>query len=140
MPHDRSIRSLLPPALLACALVLAACGTSEDREQARTAAERLYAAVATGDGAGACAQLSESAREELESQQQSPCEEAILGLDLQTTGTDATKVEVYMTSAVVHLTGGDTVFLEETRQGWRVSALGCSGQSTETPADCEAQA
>jgi hypothetical protein len=126
--------------VLACALLLGACGTADDRDQARAAAERLYAAVDAYDGAGACAQLSSRAREELESQEQSACEEAVLGLDLATTGAQAEEVEVFMTSAAVHLANGETVFLDETRQGWRVSALGCSAEATDTPADCEVQA
>jgi hypothetical protein len=128
------------PVLLACALLLGACGTSDDRDQARVAVERLYAAVAAQDGAGACAQLSTSAREELESQEKSACEEAILGLDLETDGAEAASVEVFMTSAAVQLSTGETAFLDDTPQGWRVSAVGCSGQTSDTPADCEVQA
>ncbi len=134
------IRKLATRAALICALLLAACGTSDDRDQARSAAERLYAAVEAGDGAAACEQLSTSAREELESQEQKACAEAILALDLATAGARADGVEVFSTSAAVHLTGGDTVFLDDTRQGWRVSALGCREQAPDAPADCEVQA
>lgn len=126
-------------ALLPCALAGVGCGTSTDRDQARVAAERLYAAVDADDGAAACRELSRQTVEELVSQEQSPCEEAILELDLQTPAT-ADSVEVYITSAAVHFSGGETVFLDETRQGWRVSALGCREQAPGAPAQCEVQA
>jgi hypothetical protein len=126
-----------------CALALAAiaaagCGTATDRDQARAAAEALYAAVEEGDGQEACRQLSPQARMELEGQESAECPEAILGLEL--TGSEAERVEVFLNEAAVHLAGGDTVFLDETQQGWRVSALGCQEQTTAQPADCEVQA
>ena len=126
-------------ALLAVA-ALAGCGTAEDRDQARTAAERLYAAVDADDGDAACRQLSPDARDELESQEKSSCADAVLELDLQTGDARAQRVEVFTSEAAVHLTGGDTVFLDETQEGWRVSALGCRDQRTDSPADCEVQA
>ena len=140
MHGKRSIRKAAAAMVVACALLLGACGTADDRDRARAAVERLYGALEADDGAGACAQLSTSAREELESQEQSPCEEAVMGLDVATTGARTEDVEVFMTSAAVHLANGETAFLDETPQGWRVSALGCSGQSSDTPADCEVQA
>jgi hypothetical protein len=127
-------------AVLAAGAVLAGCGTAEDRDQARAAAERLYAAVEADDGAGACRQLSPDTRTELESQEQSACEKAVLELDLQTAGARAERTEVFTNEAAVHLSGGDTVFLDETQEGWRVSALGCRDQQTNSPADCEVQA
>ena len=134
-----AIRTLCAAAVLPCAFAAAGCGTSGDRDKARAAAERLYAAVDADDGAAACRELSAQAAEALTSQEQSPCEEAILGLDLQTPAS-ADSVEVYITSAAVHLSGGDTVFLDETKQGWRVSALGCREQAPDAPAQCEVQA
>ena len=47
---------------------------------------------------------------------------------------------MFSNEAAVHLAGGDTVFLDETTDGWRVSALGCTEQTPDTPADCEVQA
>jgi hypothetical protein len=132
--HVRRLAVLLP------VVAVLGCGTSGDRDQARAAAERLYAAVADGDGGGACAQLSPKLREELTSQEQSSCEDAILELDLQAEGARAERVEVFITEAAVHLEGGDTVFLDDTRQGWRVSAVGCRAQQPATPAQCEVQA
>jgi hypothetical protein len=134
------MRKLCTTALLVCALAASACGTADDRDQARTAAERLYAAVDADDGAAACRELSEQAAEELTRQESSPCDEAILDLDLQTGAGGADSVEVFITSAAVHMSGGDTVFLDETPDGWRVSAVGCREQAADAPAKCEVQA
>ena len=134
------MRRLSTTALLVCALAASACGTSDDRDQARTAAERLYAAIDADDGAAACRELTPQAVEELESQEQSACDEAILDLDLQTGAGGADSVDVFITSAAVHLSGGDTVFLDETPEGWRVSAVGCREQAPDAPAKCEVQA
>ncbi len=112
----------------------------QHRDAARGAAERLYAAVEADDGAAACRELSPDTRDELESQEQSSCEDAVLELDLRTGDARAQRVEVFTNEAAVHLTGGDTVFLDETREGWRVSALGCRDQRMDSPADCEVQA
>lgn len=136
MSWRRRTRPVLVLALLASAA--AGCGTANDRDQARAAAEALYAAVDGGDGQAACRQLSPQARQELEGQEQAECPEAILGLEL--TGVDVERVEVFLNEAAVHLSGGETVFLDETQQGWRVSALGCREQTTSQPADCEVQA
>ena len=132
----RRTRTVLAVALVAGAA--AGCGTGEDRDQARGAAEALYAAVEAGDGQAACRQLSPQARQELEGQEQAECADAILGLEL--TGVDVQRVEVFLNEAAVHLSGGESVFLDETQQGWRVSALGCREQSTNQPSDCEVQA
>jgi hypothetical protein len=132
----RGTRTVLVLALLASAA--AGCGTDADRDQARAAAEALYAAVEAGDGQAACRQLSPQARQELEGQEQEECPDAILGLELA--GVEVERVEVFLNEAAVHLSGGETVFLDETQQGWRVSALGCREQSTNRPADCEVQA
>jgi hypothetical protein len=136
-------RTLCATALLLCALATAGCGRADDRDQARAAAERLYAAIDADDGAAACRELSPQAAEELESQEQSPCEEAVLDpnlLDLQPGTPSAESVELFLTSAAVRLTGGDMVFLDETKQGWRVSAFGCREQAPDAPAKCEVQA
>jgi hypothetical protein len=44
---------------------------------------------------------------------------------------------VYANEALVRLTGGDTVFLSDTHEGWRVDALGCRPHGN-GPYDCEA--
>jgi hypothetical protein len=130
-------------ALLPCLLALAAtgaatgCGTSADRDQARAAAERLYQAAHRDDGATACAQLAPDLRAQLvEDEPGSRCATAIRQLTLH--GDRADRVRVYATSAEVRFAGGDTVFLGDTAQGWRVEALGCQPAGP-GPFECEAQ-
>jgi hypothetical protein len=48
-------------------------------------------------------------------------------------------VRVYSTDAAVELVHGDTVFLQATKQGWRISAAGCRPQPHGEPANCEVQ-
>jgi hypothetical protein len=48
-------------------------------------------------------------------------------------------VRVYADAAEVQLSGGDTVFLSDTREGWRVDAVGCRPRG-DGPYDCEEQA
>jgi hypothetical protein len=123
--------------LLPIALACAGCGTSADREQARRATQTLYSAARRHDGTLACAQMSPSLRAQLVGDQGGPCAKAVLALRLA--GRTPDKVEVYANDALVRMAGGDTVFLSDTREGWRVDALGChpAGQG---PYDCEAQA
>jgi hypothetical protein len=117
---------------------LAGCGRAGDRATVTSVAEGFYAAVASHDGARACARLSEDARKALEQQSSMPCPRAVLHLDLS--GRRAQLVSVYSVDAAVELAGGDTVFLEDTPQGWRISAAGCRPQARGEPADCEVQA
>ena len=124
---------LLPIGLLA----LAGCGRGGDRATVRSVAEGFYAAVAKHDGAGACARLSASTRKALEQQESAPCARAVVHLNLS--GRRAHIVRVYSTNASVELIDGDTVFLQDTPQGWRVAAAGCRPQAHGEPADCEVQ-
>jgi hypothetical protein len=122
---------LVPIGLLA----LTGCGRSRDHATVRGVAEAFYAAVAQHDGAKACALLSADARKALEQQESSPCERAVVHLDLS--GSRAHIVRVYTTDAAVELIHGDTVFLQQTPQGWRVDAAGCRPHARGEPADCE---
>jgi hypothetical protein len=122
---------------LLCLLVVAVgagCGTSADRDQARTAALTLYAAAERHDGAMACAQMSPSLRAQLVEDHGSPCAKAVLKLNLH--GHTPMTVRVYADAAEVRFAGGDTVFLGDTREGWRVEALGCRPQGP-GPFECE---
>ena len=126
--------------LLLCAglLALAGCGRGGDRATVTGVAEGFYAAVADHDGASACARLSADARKALEEQESMPCARAVVHLDLA--GRRAQIVSVYSIDAAVELAGGDTVFLQDTPEGWRISAAGCRPQARGEPADCEVQA
>jgi hypothetical protein len=128
-------------ALVACALLaaaLCACGRSSDRQTVRDAAAQFYAAVDGHEGARACALLSADTRKALEDQESESCDKAVEGLDL--TGGPVGSVSVYSTEAEVELRGGDTVFLQDTKEGWRIAAAGCRPSGHEEPADCEVQA
>ena len=114
------------------------CGGSADGDQARAAVQRLYASVQRHDGAAACAQMSPDLRDQLVKDQSEPrCAKAVLKLSLH--GGDHATVHVYATNAIVKLAGGDTVFLGDTRDGWRVDAVGCRPHGN-GPYDCEEQA
>jgi hypothetical protein len=129
-------------ALLLCLAValLAGCGSERDQEAARVAA-RFYSAVAAKDGAAACSQLSEDAVAKLESEEKASCPEAVLELDLKLPAGRERSTDVYLTSAKVDLAGADSVFLDQTNDGWRISAAGCRPQAgEEKPYECEVEA
>ena len=128
-------RQALP--LAVAVLALAGCGRSGDRANVRSIAEGFYAAAGAHDGARACAWLSADARQALEQDQSEPCSRAVEQLKLS--GNRARRVEVYSTNAAVALRGGDVVYLEETPQGWRISAAGCRAPAYAKPATCELQ-
>jgi hypothetical protein len=130
-------RALLALLTLLGAGLLGGCGTSADRDQARGAAQALYDAVRGHDGAVACRQMSPSLRAQLVSDEGSPCAKAAVGLRLR--GTRIAEVRVYADAAEVRFAGGDTVFLGDTREGWRAEAVGCRPQGR-GPYDCEEQA
>jgi hypothetical protein len=123
--------------LALAAAALAGCGTGGSRAQARAAAERFYAAVGRHDGRTACAQMSPDLRRQLVQQESEGCARAVLKLQLQ--GSRAAAVRAYATSAQVVLAGGDTVFLGDGREGWRIDAVGCRPQGG-GPYQCEVQA
>jgi hypothetical protein len=52
------------------------------------------------------------------------------------------EIEIYITNARVSLASGESMFLSEESQGWRLSALGCQpqGKPTNEPFDCELEA
>jgi hypothetical protein len=128
---------VVPLALLLAAVAVGGCGGQDDEAASRTA-ERFYAAVAERDGAAACAQLEESTLEALEHEEKSACPKAVLSLELS--GSEADSATVWVTSAQVRLRRGDTVFLDETPEGWRVAAAGCKPQpGEEAPYECEVE-
>jgi hypothetical protein len=117
------------------AVLAVGCGTGDDRDQARAAAQGLYAAFERHDGRAACDRMSPSLRAQLVDDEGGPCAKAVL--DLKLSGRTPDSVRVYAGSAVVRLAGGgDTVFLSRTAEGWRVDALGCHPDGP-GPYDCE---
>jgi hypothetical protein len=113
----------------------AGCGASDRESDAATVAERFHAALELRDGEAACAELSEETASKLEQQEEKPCEEAVLALELPRGGTTA-ETGVYVTSAIVDLVEGGTTFLDEGADGWKVSAAGCTPTAPNLPYDC----
>jgi hypothetical protein len=123
-------------ALSALALALGGCGRGGDRQAVRTVVDGFYAAVQEHHGDRACALLSADTRKALEQQESKPCGQAVEQLHLE--GGRPGAVHVVSTEASMQLVGGDTVFLGDTAQGWRISAAGCQLQG-DKPADCQVQ-
>ena len=96
--------------------------------------ERFSTAIEQKDGEAACQQLSQDTQSKLESQEQRPCEEAVLTLELS--GGDVVSVDVSETSAAVDLDAGGRAYLDKTPDGWRISAAGCDPLPGQ-PYDCE---
>ena len=130
-------RTLL--ALALAALLLGGCGRNSDRAAARAVTDRFFAALGSGDGAQACAELSQDTRSKLESQEQKPCREAITSLGLK--GAPIARVDVDIVKAFVKLADGETAVLDQGKEGWELSAVGCKQQGTpsEHPYDCDVE-
>jgi hypothetical protein len=114
----------------ALVLVLAACGTGPSQEESERVVDRFQTAIGSRDGQAACAQLTDHLRTALETEERRPCQAAIVGLGLNGLGR-AARTRVYMTSALVNVEGSGDAFLDQTPDGWRISAAGClraSGQ------------
>jgi hypothetical protein len=129
-------------ALVAAAL-LAGCGTSDDRDQARTVVERFYAAVRDDRGDAACDLLSEPAAEQIESQSGQPCRAVVTRLDLEGGPAEVVDVHVAATQAKVELRNGETAFLNRRSDGWRLVGVACrpeEGKPRDRPFDCEVDA
>jgi hypothetical protein len=114
----------------------AGCGTDEKERDVIWVSDRFHAALEEDDGAGACSRLTEETVETLEQEEMAPCPDAILELDLPA-GARASRADFYVTSAYAELAGGDTVFLDQGPEGWRISAAGCTPSEPERPFDCE---
>ena len=132
------------PAVPLLGLLLAAlvgCGTSDDSEQARGVVDRFYTAIREDRGEEACAQLSATTVEELESQSERSCSREVLELDYE--GGPIVAVAVYATNAKVDLGGGESAFLNREPTGWKINAVACraeQGKPRDRPYDCEAEA
>jgi hypothetical protein len=125
--------------VLAVALLSAGCAPASDEAAIRAVTNRFFAAVASGDGARACAQLSADTRTKLESQEGRPCRAAIGDLGLQRAA--VTRVHVDIVDAMVELGDGKAAFLGHERDGWSLSAVGCSsaGKTVDRPYDCDVE-
>jgi hypothetical protein len=123
--------------LVLAAIALTGCGQSANRDDVRAVTDRFSAAVASHDGAAACAQLSENTLKQLEQTEKASCPQAVGSVGL--TRSRIARVQVYVTNAKVDFTDGASDFLEDTAEGWKLSALGCrptQGDPREHPLGC----
>ncbi|THJ03069.1 hypothetical protein E7Z54_09885 [Nocardioides sp.] len=112
---------------------MAACGGDRDGT-AEDVATSFYAAIAGADGAAACHLLAPATRDELQQTTGKTCAEAILEEEVPEV-TQPIDVQVYGTAGQVRF-GTDTAFLAKFRDGWRVSAVGCTPSAGDRPYDC----
>jgi hypothetical protein len=120
-------------AVLVLAAGLTGCASAQEPDVQRVATAFEDPA---GDPGARCALLAPKALEALEQDESEPCDQAIAQLPLA--GGDVRSVEVWGGDAQVRL-AGDTLFLTETREGWRVTAAACQPNG-EAPYDCEVAA
>jgi hypothetical protein len=118
------------------ALVTTGCAAGERADDVAAVTARFHAALEAGDGPAACAELSAETVSKLERDEEKPCEEAILGLDLPKGGTIAVR-RVEMRSAYTRLAEGGADFLNEGPDGWKISAAGCEPTVSGRPYECE---
>lgn len=111
------------PALALAALACAGCGDG-GAAGPRSVAAAFEEALGSEDGAAACALLAPETRSELEQSAGRPCAEAILGEDLTIVRTPDGS-EAYGAMAQVRYEG-ETLFLAELEDGWRIRAAGCT--------------
>lgn len=122
------------------AVGVAGCGQADDRDAVRATTQRFVAAYAADENETACQALSKDTVKELESQEGAPCPEAIGKIALD--GGKVEDVQVTVTNAKVDLATGESVFLSEQSDGWKITALGCrsAGKPADEPFDCELMA
>jgi len=121
------------------ALAFAGCGRADDDQTVSAVTERFLRAVSEDHSDRACAQLSDGAREALEHDEAKSCREAAAEID-GVEVSPVTRAEVFATTAKVDLADGHSVFLELTRRGWRIAAVGCRPQGGDAPYQCEVEA
>lgn len=121
---------------IAGAVVIGFVRTGDDPAVTRTA-NRFSAAIRQHDGAAACAQLAAAAVKALEQQEQEKCEKAVLEVGLK--GGRVSRSDVAERSAKADVGQDGSVFLEQTRKGWLITAFGCKPVKAR-PYDCEVEA
>ncbi|GHE75779.1 hypothetical protein [Streptomyces vinaceus] len=120
-------------ACLAGAL-LTGCGAPSGRvDGARTAGEGFERSLAAGDRAAACRLLAPRTRGELEQEEEKACPDALGAQELPRTG-PVRATEVYGRQAMLRLVG-DTLFLSQFDDGWKIVAAGCTPQG-DRPYQC----
>jgi hypothetical protein len=106
-------------------LLLAGCGTGASEQASERVVNRFQSALAHGDVIRACTMLSEHLKQALARDEGDACPETLADLRLGGLGR-VTDSRVYITSALVTVARGGDAFLDETPEGWRISAAGCT--------------
>ncbi len=122
------------PVLLVVGLtaLLAGCASTQQPEVEKVASTFEDPSA---DAEARCDLLAPATLAAFEKDQTAPCTEAVQQLSLD--GGAVTSVEVWGGDAQVRM-DGDTLFLTETRAGWRVAAAGCTSRG-DAPYDCEVE-
>ena len=122
------------PVLLVVGLtaLLAGCASTQQPEVEKVASTFEDPSA---DAEARCDLLAPATLAAFEKDQTAPCSDAVQQLSLD--GGAVTSVEVWGGDAQVRM-GGDTLFLTETRAGWRVAAAGCTSRG-DAPYDCEVE-
>ena len=96
-------------------------------------------ALEDGDGVRACSLFTEDARGEIEQARRKDCATGVLELRrfIAPIGRPR-EVNRAENSAVVHMSGGGTYFLDKTPRGWRLSSAGCD-PNVGLPYECEVE-
>ena len=122
--------------LCVAALGVVGCGRGDDQRAVSDVTQAFLRAVAAGDGARACAQLADGARQALEHDEDERCAKATGKLEA-IAPSRVVRAQVFATSAKVDLADGHSAFLELTPKGWRLAAAGCRPESGDAPYTCE---
>ena len=125
----RAQRALLVVGLTA---LLAGCASTQQPEVEKVASTFEDPSA---DAEARCDLLAPATLAAFEKDQTAPCTDAVQQLSLD--GGAVTSVEVWGGDAQVRM-DGDTLFLTETRAGWRVAAAGCTSRG-DAPYDCEVE-
>ncbi len=128
-------------AALLLALLLAGCGVSDDEAEVRDVTERFYTAIREDDGDTACELLSAETAKALEGQSGQKCGAVITRLQFE--GGRVEAAVVYVTNAKVDLSGGESAFLADEPDGWRLTGVACrpeTGKPRDRPFECEVEA
>lgn len=125
-----SVRTLAAAAVLA---LVTGCASTQD-DGARRTAQEFHDAISGKDAPAACAALALRTRSQLEKNEKSACEQAILREDIPKVG-EPSDVEVFGTMAKVTYPHEST-FLSRFSGGWRVVAAGCTPAAGQ-PYDCQ---
>jgi hypothetical protein len=129
----RSRARALPVALASAGMLLTGCSSMQQPEVQDVA---VTFEDSGADPGARCDLLAPATLSECEKNESAACTEAIEQVPLE--GGEVESVEIWGGNAQVRL-AGDTLFLTETRTGWRVTAAACRSNG-EAPYDCEVEA